>query len=347
MKTKSGRELRDALDDYYRIRVLAESTDAAESEREQPRLVSRYYDVVTEFYERAWGQSFHFSPRRRGETLAASQRRHEEGIGRRLRLQAGMEVADVGCGVGGPMVTIARATGARVTGLNCNARQIARGEERVGKAGLQDRCRFLLENFVAVRLPDDHFHAAYSFESICHAPSSRAVFDELHRLLKPGGEIAAVDWCLTSRFDEDDPVHRGIRDRIEFANATPDLLTTDMQEQAAVDAGFEILETGDQAAAGDPETPWYMALQGHDISLASLARVPAGRWLTASATSLLERLRIAPAGTGEAARLLNVAADALVEGGETGIFTPSFLVHAHKPETAGRAARKSSLSEAA
>ena len=46
---------------------------------------------------------------------------------------------------------------------------------------------------------------------------------------------------------------------------------------------------------------------------------------------LLERLRIAPAGTGEAARLLNMAADALVEGGETGIFTPSFLVHARKP----------------
>ena len=41
--------------------------------------------------------------------------------------------------------------------------------------------------------------------------------------------------------------------------------------------------------------------------------------------------KIAPNGTGEAAELLNIAADSLVEGGEMGIFTPSFLVHARKP----------------
>ena len=133
--TKSGRELRDALDDYCKIRVLAESADAGENEREQPRLVSRYYDLVTDFYERAWGQSFHFSLRRRGETLAASQRRHEEGIGRRLRLHPSMEVADIGCGVGGPMVTIARATGARITGLNFNAGRLRAARTGCGMPG--------------------------------------------------------------------------------------------------------------------------------------------------------------------------------------------------------------------
>jgi sterol 24-C-methyltransferase len=48
-------------------------------------------------------------------------------------------------------------------------------------------------------------------------------------------------------------------------------------------------------------------------------------------TAALERLRIAPRGTSEAAELLNVAADSLVQGGEMDIFTPSFLVHARKP----------------
>ncbi|MYF23557.1 MAG: hypothetical protein F4209_12575 [Chloroflexi bacterium] len=38
-----------------------------------------------------------------------------------------------------------------------------------------------------------------------------------------------------------------------------------------------------------------------------------------------------PSGTSETASFLNVAADALVEGGELEIFTPSFLVHARKP----------------
>jgi len=41
------------------------------------------------------------------------------------------------------------------------------------------------------------------------------------------------------------------------------------------------------------------------------------------------------AGTGESARILNEAADALVQAGEQGIFTPCYLVHARKPDAVG------------
>ena len=88
----------------------------------------------------------------------------------------------------------------------------------------------------------------------------------------------------------------------------------------------------DQALESDPGWPWYRSLQGRDFSLASL-RPGSRRPLPHS-----HRYRICwsgfaspPSGTGEAARLLNVAADALVEAGEAGIFTPCFLIHARKP----------------
>lgn len=331
VRANSGGDMRRALDDYYEMKALNAARDGAGRLREQPSVVSRYYDVVTQFYEYAWGQSFHFSSRRRGESLVASQKRQEEGVGELLRLKPGMRVGDVGCGVGGPLVTIGKATGANIVGLNFNAHQIARGQQLVRKAGLDGTCSFLLANFMEVPLEDGHFDALYSFEAICHAPDTRLLFKELHRLLKPGGEIVAIDWCLTERFDDADPTHRDIRDRIEFANATPDLLTTQQQLDVMKEAGFEVLSATDQAAESDPSTPWYMALQGRDVSLASLARIPAGRRFTAGVTALLEKLRIAPPGTGEASQLLNVAADSLVEGGEAGIFTPMFLVHARKP----------------
>jgi sterol 24-C-methyltransferase len=243
-----------------------------------------------------------------------------------------MRVADVGCGIGGPLVTIGKATGSSIVGLNFNAYQITRGERLVREAGLASTCSFQHADFMDVPLPDGHFDAMYSFEAICHAPRTGALFEELYRLLRPGGELAAIDWCLTERFDENDSRHRDIRDRIELSNGTPDLLTPQQQLDAVKGAGFEVLFATDQAAESDSATPWYMALQGRDVSLASLARIPAGRRLTAAVTTGLERLRIAPAGTGEAAELLNVAADSLVEAGELGIFTPSFIVHARKPE---------------
>ena len=326
----SRSDLSTALDDYRELQSPRASSGAG-GVRSHSVLVSRYYDIVTPFYEYAWGTSFHFSPRRPGERLADAHRRHEEGVGRLLGLRSRMRVADVGCGVGGPLGTIARATGASITGLNNNAHQIARGERMLRKAGLNEHCRFLFADFMNVPLDDGHFDAAYSFDAMCHAPDTGGLFREIFRLLRPGGEVAAVDWCLTDRFDESDSLHRDVRARIEFGNATPDLLTTHQQVAAAEAAGFEVLAHTDQAATRHPRTPWYLSLQGRDVSLSSLVRVPAGRSFTAVATRLLERLRILPAGTSEAAELLNVAADALVEGGELGIFTPSFLVHARKP----------------
>ncbi len=46
----------------------------------------------------------------------------------------------------------------------------------------------------------------------------------------------------------------------------------------------------------------------------------------------MERVHLAPQGTSEVSSFLNRAADALVAGGETGIFTPMYLFHAQKPE---------------
>ncbi|MCY3568609.1 MAG: class I SAM-dependent methyltransferase [Chloroflexi bacterium] len=323
---------REALRDYHQIQELSESQEDAARIAEQPKLVSRFYDAVTRFYEFGWGKTFHFSPRRPGESLAESQRRHDEEVGEILQLKPGMEVADLGCGVGGPMITIGRASGANITGINFSPLQISRGERFVAKAGLSDTCRFLYANFMDVPLEDETFDAVYSFEAVCHAPNNLLLFQELFRLVKPGGEIAIVDWCFTDKFEPANPRHLQIRRDIETNNAVPDLLTTEQQVETVRQAGFEIIQAIDQQAEyGNPETPWYMALQGRDFSFSSWARTPTGRGFTAGVTKLLEFVRIAPAGTSETARFLNIAADALVEAGELEIFTPSFLVHARKP----------------
>ncbi len=253
-----------------------------------------------------------------------------------MGLGPGVRAVDVGCGVGGPLVNIARLSGASITGLNFNAYQVQRGWRALQRAdGVRGACDFLLADYMDVPLSDGRFDAAYSFEAICHAPDRHRCLAEIWRLLKPSGEIALTEWCLTDRFDERDPIHGDIRARVEFANATPSLPTTSGFVEAVQSAGFEILSGCDQALDSDPDFPWYRALQGRDLSLASLARVPAGRRFTAMTMAMLERLRVVPAGTGESARILNEAADALVQAGEQGIFTPCYLVHARKPDAVG------------
>ncbi len=156
--------------------------------------------------------------------------------------------ADIRCGVGGPLVTIARATGASITGINFNAHQIRRGEERVRRAGLDGSCAFLYADYMDVPLDDGTFDALYSFEAVCHAPNRALAFREQYRLLKPGADAAIVDWCLTDAFDSANREHMDIRARIERHNATPELLTAGEYVEAVQSAGFEVIEAVDQQA---------------------------------------------------------------------------------------------------
>ena len=74
-------DLNGALADFRRLEDVRElPQDDRLRIREQARLISQFYDLVTTFYEFGWGPSFHFSPRRPRERLRASQRRHHEEI---------------------------------------------------------------------------------------------------------------------------------------------------------------------------------------------------------------------------------------------------------------------------
>jgi sterol 24-C-methyltransferase len=42
------------------------------------KMVNDYYNLVTDFYEFGWGQSFHFAPRFRGESFAATLAPHQQ-----------------------------------------------------------------------------------------------------------------------------------------------------------------------------------------------------------------------------------------------------------------------------
>jgi cyclopropane fatty-acyl-phospholipid synthase-like methyltransferase len=104
------------------------------------QLVDVFYSLVTDIYEWGWGQSFHFSPKLPGKTWASSEAAHETRVAATLGLKPGMRCLDVGCGVGGPMRTIAAVSGAHVTGITINQYQVGVGAGGAAAAGRWPGC---------------------------------------------------------------------------------------------------------------------------------------------------------------------------------------------------------------
>lgn len=296
----------------------------------QAENVVRYYDLVTDFYEWGWGQSFHFAVRRPGDSLAAAIAEHEAWLGREAGLAPGCRAVDLGCGVGGPMRYLARTTGAHITGVNLNATQVRRARARADAEGLADRIEVVQTDFASLPMPDSSVDAVYAIEATCHAPDRRAVFAEAHRVLKPGGRFVGYEWCTTAAYEPTNPEHLAVVREIEEGNALPPSIPTTAVDDALTAVGFVLKEGRDVAVDCHPDTPWYMALEG-DGGLRAWPRTRIGRSVTGAAVRVMERLRIAPRGAVEVSALLNRAADGLVAGGRLGIFTVMYRFSAVKP----------------
>ena len=325
-----------SIDSYNKLQDDSK-TELKDREKSYAELVSSYYDLATEFYEWGWGQSFHFAERRKGETFHSSILRHEHYIGGRLGVNKGAKILDCGCGVGGPARNISEFTEAHVTGITINAFQVRRGNQLSEQQGASDRVTLVQGDFMKLPFPDNHFDGVYAIEATCHAPDRMGVYSEIFRVLKPGAVFATYEWCLTDHYDKENAEHRWIKKAIEEGDGLPDMCHTSMCTKAVEDCGFELLEARDAALAdhtgGDPWyrplTPTYKpwVLPGFQFNPVVFRIFPV-------LLSALEAIRIVPAGTSKTQVMLLAGGIGCERGGDTGVFTPMWLMVGRKPATA-------------
>lgn len=137
---------------------------------------------------------------------------------------------------------------------------------------------------------------------------------------------------MTDKYNKDNPEHQKIRHEIELGDAIPEIRTIQRATEGLKAVGFEILHSEDLAARED-HLPWYYPLRGNlaDVQtvwdyLTMLRITRAGRAVTQVAVKAMEAVGLAPKGTFAVSQSLEIAAEALVVGGTTGVFTPMQMV---------------------
>ncbi|KAK9824254.1 hypothetical protein WJX72_008953 [[Myrmecia] bisecta] len=322
-----NREVLDKFNNYS----ASYGTQAGEGIVDRSRtseLVDTFYNLVTDIYEWGWGQSFHFSPKLPGKDWKASEAAHESRLVGALRLEPGLKCLDVGCGVGGPMRTIASVSGAHVTGLTINQYQVDRCTHHNAKMGVSAIAKAVQGDFLNMPFEKETFDAAYAIEATCHASKLEDVFGEVYRVLKPGGFFASYEWVSTKNYNPSNPEHVRIMDEINFGNGLPEMRTYIEAENAGKHVGFELVQSVD-IAANSPKVcgSWYdrLKLAGWQIAFNTVL------------VSIFSTLRLCPKGVEDVHTMLVKVAGSLVEGGETSTFTPMHLLVFRKPDTNGKA----------
>ncbi|KAI3739082.1 hypothetical protein L2E82_29473 [Cichorium intybus] len=322
-------EILSAVDKYEKYHTTFGGLDE-ERIANYTDVVNKYYDLVTSFYEYGWGESFHFAPRWKGESLSESIKRHEHFFALQLGLKAGQKVLDVGCGIGGPLREIARFSSTSVTGLNNNEYQIARAKVLNGVAGVEQTCNFEKADFMKMPFPDNSFDAVYAIEATCHAPDIVGCYKEIYRVLKPGQYFAADEWCMTEAFDPNNQEHQQIKAEIELGDGLPDIRSTRQCLAALKEAGFEVIWEKDLAK--DSPLPWYLPIDTSQFSLKNFRVTSIGRFFTRNMIKAFEYMGIAPKGSQRVQAFLEKAAEGLFVGGKKEIFTPIYFFLARKPQ---------------
>ncbi|AYC34959.1 methyltransferase domain-containing protein [Pseudomonas cavernae] len=190
-------------------RAHAKATDAA--------AISYHYDLSNDFYALWLDREMVYSCayfETGAEDLDQAQQAKLRHLCRKLRLQPGERLLDVGCGWGGLARFAAREFGVQVHGITLSKEQLALGRQRVKDEGLEGRVELELRDYRD--LPrDGRYDKVVSvgmFEHVGHI-NLPTYCQRLFDAVRPGGLV--MNHGITSKYTDGRPVGRGAGEFID------------------------------------------------------------------------------------------------------------------------------------
>ena len=162
-----------------------------ETGRDDRDLIRFHYDVSNAFYALFLDPEMIYSPgyfEHPDTTLEQAQVAKLDRICRRLRLQPGEHLLDIGCGWGGLVCHAAAHFGVSALGVTLSQEQADFAQDKIRRLGLQDRVKVELRDFRTVTQPEA-FDAVAQIGMFEHLgiDNHDAYFALIHRVLKPRG----------------------------------------------------------------------------------------------------------------------------------------------------------------
>ncbi|MBC8122250.1 MAG: methyltransferase domain-containing protein [Gemmatimonadaceae bacterium] len=208
--------------------------------------IRQFYDVSSGLWESVWGEHMHHGYWEAGEE-DKDPRVAQVDLIVRLIEWAGIErasaVLDVGCGIGGASLYLARRFGAEVTGITLSPVQCKRATERAHEQGLEGTVRFEVADALEMPFADKQFDLVWSLESGEHMADKAQFLRECYRVLRPGGQLVMATWCC--REGELNERERRWLEAIYRVYCLPYIISIEHYRRLLAEVGFGGIESTD------------------------------------------------------------------------------------------------------
>lgn len=153
--------------------------------------VAFHYNVSNEFFELWLDRRMVYSCayfKDDSTTLDEAQERKLGHICRKLNLQPGEKMLDIGCGWGGMIMYAAQKYGVQATGITLSEEQMEYACRRISAAGLEDRCKVELRDYREIE-GHEQYDKLVSVGMVEHVGKTMlpTYFEQAYSLLRPGG----------------------------------------------------------------------------------------------------------------------------------------------------------------
>lgn len=155
------------------------------------RNVRHHYDLSGELYDlfldpdRQYSCAYFETPETSLNDAQLAKKRH---LAAKLQLKEGEKLLDIGCGWGGLGLYMARVLGADVTGVTLSHEQHGIANQRAKDMGLDNKAKFLLQDYRALTTQFDKIVSVGMFEHV-GIGHFKEYFDHVKRLMKPEGRF--------------------------------------------------------------------------------------------------------------------------------------------------------------
>lgn len=160
------------------------------------RKIAHFWNKTSQGWKHIWGIHIHHGYyEEESFTPLQAQEKLIEKLAKLIEIKPQTAILDVGCGMGGTSVYLAKNYNVRISGITLSTTQLKIARELANKNNVS-HINFTIEDAHSLEsFQNNTFDVVWSLESCEQFHDKKLFIQQAYRVLKPGGQLLLATWC--------------------------------------------------------------------------------------------------------------------------------------------------------